>query len=76
MNTPGWVRRRRRLEHAETTAIRAELHVQALERITVEDDDPVEEWIPRRGMQFASERTAVLDDISDSLTATRRGVTR
>lgn len=56
MIAPGWVRRRRRVEHALTTAIRSELHVQALERVEVEDD-PVETWTPRRGMQFASEGT-------------------
>ncbi len=57
MREPGWMRRRRRVEHQETTAIRAELMMTAMERVTVEADE-VEEWTPRRGMQFASERTS------------------
>jgi len=55
MSTPGWVRKHRQRERAVTTAARAELHLQALERIEKEEAAAAEKWIPRRGMRFASE---------------------
>ncbi|GAA3947966.1 hypothetical protein [Microbacterium soli] len=55
MATPAWVRKRRQRERAETAIGRAELHLQALERIEKEDAEAAKEWTPRRGMSFASE---------------------
>lgn len=55
MATPAWVRKRRQRQHAETTAIRAELFIQSLERVEQEETKAAEQWTPRRGMSFASE---------------------
>ncbi len=55
MATPAWVRKRTQHERAETTAIRAELLIQAAERAKHEEDEAAEPWTPRRGMSFASE---------------------
>lgn len=55
MATPGWVRKHRQRDHAITTAGRAELHLQALERVEVENERESKNWTPRRGMSFASE---------------------
>lgn len=55
MATPAWVRKSRQRQHAETTAIRAELLIQAHERVEQEEEKAAEQWTPRRGMSFASE---------------------
>lgn len=55
MSTPAWVRKRKQQQHAETTAIRAELTIQSLERVEQEEENAAEQWTPRRGMSFASE---------------------
>lgn len=55
MATPGWIRKRRQREHAEARVIRAELHLQALERVEKEEAETAKDWTPRRGMSFASE---------------------
>lgn len=55
MATPAWVRKHHQRERASIAAGRAELHLQALERIAEEETAAAQEWTPRRGMAFASE---------------------
>lgn len=57
MATPAWVRRHHQRERATIAAGRAELHIQALERIDEDEAKAVEQWTPRRGMSFASDPT-------------------
>lgn len=55
MATPAWVRHHRQREHATIRAGRAELRLQAFERVEQEQAEAAKEWTPRRGMSFASE---------------------
>lgn len=55
MATPAWVRKHQQRERASITAGRAELHLQALERVERDQAETAAEWTPRRGMSFASE---------------------
>jgi len=55
MAIPGWVRKRRHREAAEARIARAELHLQALERVEKDESEAAKAWTPRRGMSFASE---------------------
>ena len=55
MATPAWVRKNHQRERPAIAAGRAELHLQALERVQQDEAKTAEEWTPRRGMSFASE---------------------
>jgi hypothetical protein len=54
MATPAWVRHHRTERHHAITIALTELTLQATDRVQVEIEDD-EDWMPRRGMTFASE---------------------